>query len=305
MTDQNKAAPSNHAKPMVESFYDKATGSFSHLLYEGSADVKGTKAALIDPVADFDYASGTIAYQQAKAIGDRIEALGLDLAFVLETHLHADHISAAPYFMDRFGCQLGIGSGIRQVMPVLESWFHDQTLEKENILHQAHLFEDGEALSIGGLHGYVMKTPGHTPACATYVFGDAAFIGDTMFMPDCGTARTDFPGGEASELYDSLQRLLSLPPETRLFLCHDYPPAGRAEPSPEISVQTQKAKNIHCKTPTSKDDFIERRQKRDKELSMPRLIFPALQINARGGHLPSVEVPAQAFVKVPVQMSQA
>lgn len=255
---------------------------------------------------NLDYPSGTITFDGADEIIAYVREHKLEVEWLIETHVHADHLSAAPYIQKKLGGKLGIGSNIRIVQKLFGRVFNAGTEFQRDGSQFDHLFEDGDAYQIGGMTAYAMHTSGHTPACMTHVVGDAAFVGDTIFMPDGGTARADFPGGDAGVLYHSIQRLLSLPEETRLFMCHDYCPDGR-EVEYETTVAEEKAKNIHVHDGITHDQFVEMREARDLTLDMPRLILPSLQVNMRAGHLPPAEdnnmvylkLPINAFVKAP------
>lgn len=282
--------------PKVDGFFDPATNSISYLV----SDPATRRAAAIDPVLDFDPASGRTSTACADALIAAVERDGLAVDWILETHVHADHITAAPYVQDRLGGRTGISAGVLEVQRTFGALFNiGDELAGETALFD-RLFEDGDTVPVGGIHGRVMFTPGHTPACACYVFGDAAFVGDTMFMPDSGTARADFPGGSAETLYDSLRRILSLPAETRLFMCHDYGAGGTRDFAWETTVAEQRRSNIHCRDGVSRESYVAARTARDAELSLPRLIVPAVQVNIRGGRMPPPENNGTSYLKVPV-----
>jgi len=280
--------------PHVQAFFDEATNTVTYVV----RDPQGTACGVVDSVLDFDYASGRTDTRAADAVVAYIEAEGLQLQWVLETHVHADHLSAAPYLQERLGGQLGIGERITQVQETFGKVFNEGTRFARDGSQFDRLFADGDTFMLGQMRGEVMHTPGHTPACLTYVIGDAAFVGDTLFMPDYGTARCDFPGGSAAVMYDSIQRILALPDATRIFVCHDYKAPGRDTFAWETTVGAQKALNKQLTQ--SKDAFVAMREARDATLAMPRLIIPALQVNMRAGHMPEPEDNGVAYLKVPV-----
>jgi glyoxylase-like metal-dependent hydrolase (beta-lactamase superfamily II) len=282
-------------KPDIFPFYDSDSNTCSYIV----KDPLSNACAIIDSVLDFDYAAGKISYESADLITNCVQEKQLDVVLYIETHVHADHLSAAPYLQSILGGQIGIGKNIVMVQDVFGKLFNDGTEFQRDGSQFDILFDDNDEYQIGGLRGLAMHTPGHTPACMTHLIGDAAFIGDTLFMPDSGTARADFPGGDARTLYHSIQRILSLPPETRLFMCHDYQPNGR--PLEFIStVKEHIDNNIHVKSGITENQFVSVRQARDKTLGMPRLIFPALQVNMRAGHFPQAENNATTYLKVPM-----
>lgn len=283
------------ANPEVATFFDAATNTFSYVV----KDPAGPACAIIDSVLDFNYASGQIAHAAADRIVEHVRVKNLDVAWLLETHVHADHLSAAPYLQGLLGGRIAIGSAIRTVQDTFGKIFNEGSDFQRDGSQFDRLFEDGDAFAIGGLEAQVMRTPGHTPACMTYLIGDAAFVGDTLFMPDGGTARTDFPGGDARELYHSIRKLLALPAQTRLFMCHDYGPNGR-EIRNEATVAEQRAHNIHVREGVGEDEFVRLRTERDATLSMPRLIIPSLQINMKAGALPKPESDGRRYLKVPL-----
>jgi glyoxylase-like metal-dependent hydrolase (beta-lactamase superfamily II) len=248
---------------------------------------------------NFDQASGTISYEGADQIIDYIVSHKLELNWILETHVHADHLSAAPYIQDRLGGKVGIGSAITVVQETFGKVFNEGTDFQRDGSQFDQLFKDGDQLAVGKLTVEVLHTPGHTPACMSYVIGDAVFVGDTLFMPDGGTARADFPGGDARELYRTIQRIFSLPDEYRIFVCHDYCPNGR-KVEYQSCVEDEKRANIHVNDATTEDEFVHMREARDKTLGMPQLILPSLQVNMRAGHLPEAEETGQVFLKLPV-----
>ena len=280
--------------PTVQAFFDEATNTVTYVV----ADPQGSACAVIDSVLDFDYASGRTDTRAADAVITYIRAQGLVLHWVLETHVHADHLSAAPYLQAALGGKLAIGEQITVVQDTFGKVFNEGTAFARDGSQFDRLFVDGDTFMLGQMAGHVMHTPGHTPACMTYVIGDAAFVGDTLFMPDYGTARCDFPGGSAAVMYDSIQAILALPEATRIFVCHDYKAPGRAEFAWETTVGAQKALNKHLAT--DKAGFVAMREARDATLAMPRLIIPSLQVNMRAGHMPEPEANGVAYLKVPV-----
>ena len=282
--------------PAVHAFFDEATNTITYLVREP----QGRACAVIDSVLDFDYASGRTDTRSADAVIAFIREQDLDLKWVLETHVHADHLSAAPYIQEALGGKIGIGDRITVVQETFGKVFNEGTRFARDGSQFDRLFAEGDSLMIGQMRADVMHTPGHTPACLTYVIGDAAFVGDTLFMPDFGTARCDFPGGSADVMYESVQRILSLPDATRIFVGHDYKAPGREEFAWESTVGEQRAKNIHIGAGRAKEDFVSLRQKRDATLAMPRLIVPSLQVNMRAGQMPEPEDNGQVYLKVPI-----
>jgi glyoxylase-like metal-dependent hydrolase (beta-lactamase superfamily II) len=284
-------------KPEVTAFFDPATNTVSYVVKD-----PGSKAcAVIDSVMDIDYAAGRIAYQSADKIIDFITQAGLKLEWLIETHVHADHLSGAPYIQGRLGGKIGIGEKITVVQETFGKIFNEGTEFQRDGSQFDRLFKDGDTYQIGAMKAFVLYTPGHTPACMTHVIGDAAFVGDTLFMPDGGSARADFPGGNARDLYRSIQRILSLPNETRLFMCHDYGPNGR-DIRWETTVAEQHAHNIHVHDGITEDEFVAMREARDRTLQMPKLIIPSLQINMKAGKLPPPEADGKRFLKVPINL---
>jgi glyoxylase-like metal-dependent hydrolase (beta-lactamase superfamily II) len=287
----------------IESFFDPATFTFSHIVWDTST----AQCALIDSVLDYDPKSGRTNTSSADSLVARVKELGLNVQWLLETHVHADHLSAAPYLQQQLGGQLVIGSHITTVQNVFGKLFNAGSEFARDGSQFDRLLSDGDSFSIGTLKARAMHTPGHTPACMTYVVTDhsvdpvrqVAFVGDTLFMPDYGTARCDFPGGSASILYASIQKVLGLPDSTELYLCHDYPPDGR-EPQCVTTVADQKKANVHVHQGISEADFVAMRQKRDATLSMPVLILPSVQVNMRGGQMPPAEDNGQRYLKIPV-----
>ncbi|WP_288928798.1 MBL fold metallo-hydrolase [uncultured Maritimibacter sp.] len=282
-------------KPDVKAFFDPATNTISYVV----KDPKSNACAIVDSVMDIDYAAGRITYDNADEIIAYVQDQGLDVEWLIETHVHADHLSAAPYIQSKVGGKIGIGENIVVVQDVFGKVFNEGTEFQRDGSQFDRLFKEGDTYQIGGLTAFAMHTPGHTPACMTHVVGDAAFVGDTLFMPDGGSARADFPGGDAGVLYDSIQKVLALPDETRLFMCHDYGPNGR-DIEWETSVAAEKEHNIHVGGGKSKEDFVKFRTERDAQLDMPRLIIPSLQVNMRAGQMPPKDEQGDVFFKVPV-----
>ena len=280
--------------PEVEAFFDPATNTISYVVRDpGSA-----ACAVIDSVMDIDYAAGRITHDNADKIIDFIKSNELDLEWIIESHVHADHLSAAPYIQEKLGGKTGISSKIMVVQETFGKIFNEGTEFQRDGSQFDALFEDGDAYEIGSMKGVAIATPGHTPACMVHIIGDAAFVGDTLFMPDGGSARADFPGGDAGELYDSIQKILALPDEMRLFMCHDYGPNGRAI-AWETTVGEERKNNIHVGEGKSREEFIKMRTERDKQLKVPSLIIPSLQVNMRAGEVPTDESGAP-MLKVPV-----
>lgn len=284
------------SNPIVQHFFDEPTNTFSYVV----RDPDSNACAILDSVLDFDYAAGRTDVRSANQIIDYVRGEGLSVEWVLETHVHADHLSAAPYLHEELGGRTGIGARITDVQDIFGKAFNAGTDFARDGSQFDRLFEEGDTFSIGGLEGRVLHTPGHTPACLTYVIGDAAFVGDTLFMPDYGTARCDFPGGDARTLYRSIQKVLSLPPETRIFLCHDYQSPGRETYHHMTTVAEQRETNVHVHEGVSEDEFVKMRTERDATLGMPRLILPSVQVNMRAGHMPPAEDNGQVYLKVPV-----
>lgn len=285
----------SQVKPDVTAFFDEATNTISYVI----KDPNSQSCAIVDSVMDIDYAAGRITFDHADAIIAHVKANDLSVEWLLETHVHADHLSAAPYLQEQLGGQIGIGKNITVVQDTFGKVFNEGTEFARDGSQFDRLLDDGDTFAIGDMPVEVIYTPGHTPACLTFVIGDAAFVGDTLFMPDGGSARADFPGGDAGQLYDSIQRVLALPDETRLFMCHDYGPNGR-EIRWETTVADEKAHNIHVGGGTSREDFIAMREARDATLAMPKLIIPSLQVNMRAGQLPPADDDGKTFLKVPV-----
>lgn len=284
------------AHPQVQGFFDEATNTVSYVV----TDPATRTCAVVDSVLDYDAAAGRTATQSADNLIAHIRSNGLRLDWILETHVHADHLSAAPYIKEKLGGRIAIGEKILIVQDTFGKIFNAGTEFQRDGSQFDHLFKDGGRFAIGGIAAYAMHTPGHTPACMTYVVGDAAFIGDTLFMPDYGTARADFPGGDARELYRSARRVLSLPPETRLFLCHDYKAPGRDHYVWETTVAAERAANIHMRDGIGEDEFVAMRTARDKTLGAPKLIIPSIQVNMNAGHFPEPDRDGNVYLKVPV-----
>ena len=281
--------------PDVKAFFDPATNTISYVV----KDPDSNACAVVDSVMDIDYAAGRITYDHADEIIAYIEQNGLKLEWLIETHVHADHLSAAPYIQSKLGGKLGIGDKITVVQDTFGKVFNEGTEFQRDGSQFDRLFSDGDTYKIGGMTAFAMYTPGHTPACMVHVIGNAAFVGDTLFMPDGGSARADFPGGDAGTLYDSIQKLLALPDDMRLFMCHDYGPNGR-DIQWETTVAAEREHNIHVRDGVSEDEFVAMREARDATLDMPKLIIPSLQVNMRAGQLPPKDESGKTFLKVPV-----
>ena len=281
--------------PEVLPYFDKDTNTFSYIVRDPSSNA----CAIVDSVLGFDYASGGTNTTEADAMIDYINDNDLQLEWIIETHVHADHLTAAPYIQEKLGGKIGIGEHVITVQETFGKIFNEGPGFQRDGSQFDHLFKDNETYQIGNLQGLAMHTPGHTPACMTHLIGDAAFVGDTLFMPDSGTARADFPGGDAGVLYESIQRILALPPETRVFMCHDYEEEKR-DLDYLTSVAEEKASNIHVNETVSKEGFVEMREARDRTLDMPHLILPSLQVNMRAGHLPAAEDNGIVYLKVPL-----
>ncbi len=283
-------------QPDVTGFFDQATNTISYVV----RDPEGSQAAIVDSVLDFDHASGRTDTRSADAIIDFVKENGIEVQWILETHVHADHLSAAPYIQEKSGGKIGIGKEITTVQDTFGKIFNEGTEFQRDGSQFDALFEEGQSFHIGQMRGDVLHTPGHTPACMTFVIGDAAFVGDTLFMPDFGTARCDFPGGSAETLYSSIQKILSLPDETRIFVGHDYKAPGRDEYAWETTVGAQKEKNVHLANGVSEEDFVAMREARDATLGMPKLIIPSIQVNMRAGNMPEPDQDGDVFLKVPI-----
>jgi len=286
----------NFAPPVIEGFFDPETYTVSYVV----SDPDNGKCAIIDPVLDFDMSAGRTATRSADRVIDYVKSHDLEVEWILETHAHADHLSAAPYLRQKLGGKLAIGEHIPDIQAVFSRVFNlDASLKRDGSQFDK-LLKDGEFIKIGHIPVRVIYTPGHTAACVSYHIGDAIFVGDTLFMPDYGSARCDFPGGDAGILYDSVQKLYQLPDATRMFLCHDYLAPGRNSYVWETTVGAQKARNIHLNAKTTKDEFVALRNARDAKLDMPKLIIPAIQVNIRAGEMPEAEDNGQTYLKIPI-----
>ena len=282
-------------KPEVTAFFEARTNTFSYVVKDPTSNA----CAVIDSVLDFDYPSGGVSYTSADQIIQHVQDHGLEVVYLIETHVHADHLSAAPYIQSVVGGKIAISKHIHEIQNTFGKLFNEGTEFQRDGSQFDFLFDEDQTYAIGSLKGKALHTPGHTPACMTHVIGDAAFIGDTLFMPDAGTARADFPGGDARVLFRSIGKVLSLPANTRLFMCHDYQPNGR-ELKYLTTVSEQRANNIHVKDGVTEDEFVAMREARDKTLGMPNLILPSLQTNMRAGHFPRPADNATVYLKVPV-----
>lgn len=283
-------------KPVIRAFFDEATNTVSYLV----ADPETRRAAVIDPVLDYDPKSGVVDDHSVKVLLAAARADGYTVEWSLETHAHADHLSGSPYVKAKTGARIGIGEHIKDVQQIFRPVFNATDLKTDGSDFD-QLFADGERFKIGSLDAEVLHTPGHTPACVSYKVEDAVFVGDTLFMPDYGTARADFPGGDASQLYRSIQRLLSLPPETRLFMCHDYQAPGRDYYAWETTVAAERANNVHVGGTTSEEAFVRQRKARDATLAAPTLLLPSIQVNMRAGRFPPAEANGGRFLRIPVR----
>jgi glyoxylase-like metal-dependent hydrolase (beta-lactamase superfamily II) len=283
-------------QPDVTAFFDNATNTVSFVV----KDPQGTACAIIDSVLDFDHAAGRTDTRSADDIIAFVNTHDLKVAWILESHVHADHLSAAPYLQEKLGGKIGIGTNITLVQDTFGKVFNEGTEFQRDGSQFDQLFTEGDSIMIGQMRCEVLHTPGHTPACVTYVIGDAAFVGDTLFMPDFGTARCDFPGGSSAELFNSIQKILSLPDATRIFVGHDYKAPGRDEFAWETTVAEQKAHNVHVGAEADQADFVAMRDARDATLAMPKLIIPSLQVNMRAGQMPEPDEEGDVFLKVPI-----
>lgn len=281
----------------ILAFFDEATNTVTYLV----SDPATRQAAVIDPVLDYDHRSGKVSTKSADQVLAAVATQALDVAWILETHAHADHLSAAPYLKARTGARVAIGEGIRDVQTIFRPVFNLDDVSGDGAEFD-RLLCDGGTLSIGDLTVEVLHTPGHTPACVSYRIGDAVFVGDTLFMPDYGTARADFPGGSAHTLYQSIQKLLALPPETRLFMCHDYKAPGRDSYAWESTVAEERACNVHVHEGVSADEFVAMRQGRDATLAAPTLLLPSIQVNIRAGRWPEAESNGVRYLKIPMRL---
>jgi glyoxylase-like metal-dependent hydrolase (beta-lactamase superfamily II) len=284
--------------PQVQAFFDEPTNTVSYLV----SDPATKKGAVIDPVLDYDHRSGVASVKSPDAILAAAREAGIDIEWVLETHAHADHLSGAPYMKQKTGAKVGIGEHIKDVQQIFRAVFNITDVSGDGSEFD-HLFGDGERFTIGSLQAQVIYTPGHTPACVSYLIGNAVFVGDTLFMPDYGTARADFPGGDARELYRSIQRILSLPPQTRLFICHDYKAPGRDQYAWETTVGEERTRNVHVREGVTEDDFVAMRTARDAKLATPQLLLPSIQVNIRAGKFPPAEANGVHYLKVPVTLA--
>lgn len=286
-----------HINPKVLAFFDEPTNTFTYVV----KDPASKACAVIDSVMEIDYAAGRLSLNGADKIINYIRSQKLELQWIIETHVHADHLSAAPYIQEQLGGKIGIGAEITTVQHTFGKIFNEGTEFCRDGSQFDHLFKDGDEYMVGEMRCYALHTPGHTPACMTHIMGDAGFVGDTLFMPDGGSARADFPGGDAKILYRSIQRILSLPDELRLFMCHDYMPNGR-DVEYQTTVKQQRESNIHVHQGISENDFVSMREERDASLGMPKLILPSLQVNMRAGHLPKAESNEVVYLKVPLNL---
>jgi glyoxylase-like metal-dependent hydrolase (beta-lactamase superfamily II) len=284
--------------PQVISLFDEATFTATHLVF----DPETRHAAIIDSVLDFDPASGRTSHGSADRLVALVAEHGLHVEWILETHAHADHLSAAPYLQEKLGGKIAIGKDIQHVQQVFGGIFNEGPDLARDGSQFDHLFGDGDRFRIGNFDAIAIHVPGHTPADMAYIIGDAAFIGDTLFMPDYGTARADFPGGDARTLFRSIRRLLTLPAATRVFLCHDYKAPGRDSFAYETTIGAERTANVHVHDGVAEDDFVAMREARDKTLGMPRLILPSIQVNIRAGHLPSPEANGTRYLKLPLNI---
>lgn len=279
----------------VKAFFDEATYTVSYVVYDPDA----RQAAVIDPVLDYDPSSGRTSTTSSDELIGYVKAEKLNVEWILETHVHADHLSGAQYIKKKLGGRIAIGANVSKVQKIFKGVFNVPRLTDDGSQFD-HLFEDNDTFQIGQFEGRAIATPGHTPACMTYVIDDAAFVGDTLFMPDFGTARTDFPGGSAAGLYASVQKILALPDETRLFMCHDYKAPGRNEYAWETTVREQREQNIHINESVNESEFVTLRESRDSKLGMPKLILPSIQVNMRAGHMPDPEDNGTRYLKIPL-----
>ena len=286
--------------PIIQAFFDEPTNTVSYLV----ADPATKEAAVIDPVLDYDHNTGEVDTRSVEAILQAADESDYKVVWTLETHAHADHLSGSPYIKAKTGAKIGIGEHIKDVQRIFRPVFNATDLKTDGSDFD-HLFKDGEQFKIGELHANVLYTPGHTPADVTYKIEDAAFVGDTIFMPDFGTARADFPGGDAHQLYGSIKKLMALPPETRLFICHDYKAPGRDEYAWETTVREQREKNVHVKDGVTEDEFVATRTARDRKLSAPRLLLPSIQVNIRAGNFPPAEANGVRYLTIPVKFKNA
>jgi len=283
-------------KPEVKAFFDEATNTISYVVWDSTTN----QAAIVDSLLDFDQASGRTMTKSADLMIAFVKEAGLKVDWIIDTHVHADHLTAAPYIKSQLGGRTGIGKHIATVQKVFGEIFNEGQEFHTDGSQFDHLFKDGETYKVGNIDARAIHTPGHTPACMSHLIGDALFVGDTIFMPDFGTARCDFPGGDAGTLYDSIQKLFALPDETRVFLCHDYKAPGRDEYVWETTIAEEKAHNKHVHTGISKEEFVKMRTERDATLEMPKLILPSVQINMRAGQMPPAEENGKRYMKIPI-----
>lgn len=295
---QIEAARASAQTPVVKTFFDEETSTATHVVH----DPANLRAAIIDPVLDFDQASGRTSSMSAQAVVDYVAAERLTVDWLLETHAHADHLSAAPFLKERLGGELAIGRAITTVQQTFAGVFNEPASFARDGSQFDRLMADGESFKVGEIPALALHVPGHTPACLAFVIGDAVFVGDTLFMPDYGTARCDFPGGDASTLYRSIRRILELPEATRVFLCHDYKAPGRDHFVWETTIGMERSDNVHIHDGISEDEFVAMREARDATLGMPRLILPSVQINMRGGHFPPAEANGVNYLKLPLNL---
>ena len=293
-----RAIATTGGAPMVQSFFDEATFTATHIVH----DPVSLEAVIIDPVLDFDPASGRTSTISAQGVAAYVKALGLRVVLLMETHAHADHLSAAPWLKARLGGEITIGRGIVTVQETFASIFNETASFARDGSQFDRLLSDGEGFALGGIEGIALHVPGHTPACMAYLIGDALFVGDTLFMPDYGTARADFPGGDAAMLFRSIRRLMQLPDATRVFLCHDYKAPDRAQFSWETTIGAERAHNIHVHEGIEEAGFVTMRQTRDATLGMPRLILPSVQVNIRAGRMPEPEANGVSYLKLPIDL---
>ncbi len=288
----------SHQSPAIRAFFDEATNTVSYLVF----DTEAKRAAIIDPVLDYDHRTGKASTKSADAMLAAAREEGGTIDWVLETHAHADHLSGAPYVKLKTGAKVGIGEHIRDVQKIFRPVFNAMDIKGDGSEFD-HLFKDGERFRIGAIDAEVMHVPGHTPADVAYKIADTVFVGDTLFMPDYGTARADFPGGSARDLYRSMRQLLALPPATRLFMCHDYKAPGREHFAWESTVAEQRANNVHVRDGIGEDEYVAMREARDAKLAAPLLLMPSIQVNIRAGHLPPAEADGVHYLKIPVQLT--
>ena len=281
--------------PIVKGFFHKQSGTVSYVVIDSTTNL----CAILDTVLDFDYSTGTIYFEHADSVIDFVNENKLDVEWLIETHVHADHLSAAPYIQKKLGGKIGISEKISDIQNIFGKTFNAGTEFQRDGSQFDKLFKDNDKYKIGNINCKVINTPGHTPACTAHVIGNSIFVGDTLFMPDLGSARADFPGGDARQLYRSIQKILSYPDETRIFVCHDYPPSSR-EVKWSTTVGEQKENNVHVKTSILEDEFVKIREARDKTLNMPKLIIPSIQVNMRAGNLPPPEDNGSVYIKVPI-----